>query len=62
MKVSTGTVMNVKRGMTSLENLKVVPVNQTKELAKISTREKHVAKGGVLHLNATPSPAHCPSI
>ena len=40
MKVSTGTVMNVKRGMTSLENLKVVPVNQTKELAKISTREK----------------------
>jgi len=46
LKESVGTVsrirklMNVKRGMTSLENLKVVPVNQTKELAEISTREK----------------------
>jgi len=43
LKVSTGTVVNVKKGMTSFENLTVVPLNSDEstdfDASKLSTDE-----------------------
>jgi len=43
LKVSTGTVVNVKKGMTSFENLTVVPLKSDEstdfDASKLSTDE-----------------------